>query len=85
MSYFMVEASVDGWGISNPMTKAAVLKSLRNMETSEDWERIEIVYCKSMEELDPEYVKDGVHKVMIIKGEVVMPEAKETVTEYDID
>jgi len=84
MSYFVVSATVDGWGIGNPIkSKEALLKSLRAAEEDNDF--MQFVYCDNLKDFDPECVRDGVVKKLIIKGEIVMPRPKVRVVEYDIE
>lgn len=44
----------------------------------------EIVFCKSWKEFDPENCPDRTTRVLVIRGQVVVPKAVETVTRYKV-
>ena len=81
--YFIMSATVDGWGCSEGIEK----ENLDFVQMEKDAEEcsMKVQYCKSFAELNPEYVGDRLQRVLIIKGEIVLPEPREKVTVYDIE
>lgn len=83
--YIVCTATVDGWGMSEVISSEEMSKHLEEITKEADECDRTIKFCKSYEEFDPEYVSDGIEKVLVIKGKIVVPEPKEKVTVYEIE
>ncbi len=84
MSYFILRSTEDGTTISKPLEHAEVMKRITPNKDGETHYGQGITFLQRVPESDKGcwYAPDNA--VLIIKGEIIVPKAIETVTAYEL-
>lgn len=84
MSYFIIISDEDGTRIRGPISKAALLTSITPNEAGDTDYGEDIQYLKTIPDNDKGYWMARGNNMIIIKGDIVVPEVVQKVVELDI-
>jgi hypothetical protein len=85
--YFIFQGCIDGSGLveSGPFSKEGVNYYLmQKLKEAAECER-NLVLCQSFDEIQPNRVHEGEKRILIFKGEIVVPQPVEKVLAYEVE